>query len=155
MENGTAGSLREFIVSHRETIRAADGEQAAKYFRQNVTYGNANLSIAEVGLLGDFVRRTAPPSGPVMVVPETETAEMTTELLIEILKQHPGKRVLINGYEGGFDNPEIKILNVAERRNQREWDGKYEDMSLMLRPFFFKTEQPFNAVVLSRDFKNG
>lgn len=37
---------------------------------------------------------------------------MTTEELIEILKQHPGKRVVVDGYESGLED--IFTENVKE-----------------------------------------
>jgi hypothetical protein len=57
---------------------------------------------------------------------------MTVKELINRLQQIPNQemRVVVNGYEGGFDDiKEPKIIIAYERIDNDWWDGKYEQSS--------------------------
>ena len=53
---------------------------------------------------------------------------MTTAELINRLKEYPDDmRVVVAGYENGFDDIEtIKNVVLGLRPDKEEWDGKYE-----------------------------
>ncbi len=54
---------------------------------------------------------------------------MTVKQLINRLQQinNQEMKVVVNGYEGGFDDiKEPKIIIAYERINHEWWDGKYE-----------------------------
>ena len=54
---------------------------------------------------------------------------MTVSELIETLKAHPGdRRVLVNGYEGGFDDlsPErVSLVRIALNTGVEDWEGQH------------------------------
>lgn len=57
---------------------------------------------------------------------------MTVKQLINRLQQISNQemRVVVNGYEGGFDDiKEPKIIIAYERIDNEWWDGKYEQSS--------------------------
>ena len=57
---------------------------------------------------------------------------MTVKELINRLQQIPNQemRVVVNGYEGGFDDiKEPKVINAYQRIDNEWWDGKYEQSS--------------------------
>lgn len=57
---------------------------------------------------------------------------MTVKELINRLQQIPNQemRVVVNGYEGGFDDiKEPKVIIAYQRIDNEWWDGKYEQSS--------------------------
>lgn len=53
---------------------------------------------------------------------------MTVAELMDLLRDLPPEtRVLVEGYETGFDDiVELRPLEVFRYRNAREWDGEYQ-----------------------------
>lgn len=56
---------------------------------------------------------------------------MTVEELIAILQEHPSElRVVVNGYEDGYDDltPEqIDVISIALNTDGEEWQGVHSD----------------------------
>lgn len=56
---------------------------------------------------------------------------MTVEELVAILQEHPsGLRVVVNGYEDGYDDltPEqINVISIALNTGEEEWQGVHGD----------------------------
>ena len=56
---------------------------------------------------------------------------MTTVELVQILAQHPpGLRVVVNGYEEGYDNlsPEqLSVFRIALNTGKHQWEGQHGD----------------------------
>ena len=56
---------------------------------------------------------------------------MTTVELVQILAQHPpGLRVVVNGYEEGYDNlsPEqLSVVSIGLNVGKHPWEGQHGD----------------------------
>lgn len=54
---------------------------------------------------------------------------MTVSQLIEVLQTHPGDlRVVVNGYEGGFDDlspDQISLVRIALNTGVEDWQGQH------------------------------
>lgn len=82
---------------------------------------------------------------------------MTLDELIEALtrmrdKEGGSTRVLVDGYEGGYDNiARIETLGVYDRRAEGDlekwWDGRYEDDIVLVN---LKNPAPIRALILHR-----
>lgn len=73
---------------------------------------------------------------------------MTVEEIINILKEYPpDMRVLVKGYEGGYDNPdEIKEIEVYDR-GKGGYSGEYESTDYVDEE---ETVTKFKAVIIPR-----
>ena len=50
------------------------------------------------------------------------------ELIAELRKQPPETRVLVSGYEEGFDDiSRVTSLSIAPKPNAKEWEGRRQD----------------------------
>ena len=60
---------------------------------------------------------------------------MTTVELVQILAQHPpGLRVVVNGYEEGYDNlsPEqLSVVSIALNAGKHCWEGQHGDPDVL------------------------
>lgn len=55
---------------------------------------------------------------------------LVSELIEQLQKLDPEKRILVEGYEDGFDDPrEIIKVNVRSRVESKYYSGDYEDVS--------------------------
>lgn len=56
---------------------------------------------------------------------------MTVDELIQLLEKHPpGLRVVVNGYENGYDDltPErLSVVRIALNKGKHHWEGQHED----------------------------
>ena len=56
---------------------------------------------------------------------------MTIEELIQLLAQYPPNlRVVVNGYEDGYDGlspKQISVVKIALNMGQHQWEGKHGD----------------------------
>ena len=56
---------------------------------------------------------------------------MTVSELIEMLKAHPGDlRVVVNGYEEGFDDlspGQISVVRIALNTGVQDWEGRHSE----------------------------
>lgn len=56
---------------------------------------------------------------------------MTVDELIQLLKKHPpGLRVVVNGYESGYDDltPEqVASIRIVLNMGKHRWEGRHED----------------------------
>ena len=56
---------------------------------------------------------------------------MTVQQLIDLLGNHPpDMRVVVNGYEGGYDDlspRQIAQIKIALNAGSSEWEGKHEE----------------------------
>lgn len=56
---------------------------------------------------------------------------MTVYELIQLLEKHPpGLRVVVNGYENGYDDltPErLSVVRIALNMGKHPWEGQHED----------------------------
>lgn len=56
---------------------------------------------------------------------------MTVDELIQLLEKHPpGLRVVVNGYENGYDDltPErLSVVSIALNTGKHHWEGQHED----------------------------
>jgi hypothetical protein len=76
-------------------------------------------------------------------------AKMQIKKLIEILQKYPPEtRVMVDGYEGGFDEIEerrIKKITVQKLDKHEECEGEFEEQEIA------KNDNPaFEAIILSR-----
>lgn len=57
---------------------------------------------------------------------------MTVRDLIEHLERYPGdKRVVVNGYEEGYDDlspDQIDVVNIALNTGENSWEGQHRDI---------------------------
>lgn len=77
------------------------------------------------------------------------TKPMTTDELIVLLRQYPGMRVLVNGYENGYSDPEIKKEYVVPLAAPFEWQGDYASFKEGGGP----VAGYFNAIIIGRNKK--
>lgn len=76
-------------------------------------------------------------------------SELITEL--EALKSRHGDiRVLVSGYEDGYDTPgALEVLTVADRgewyKHKHDWSGRFDEM-----PAYWSTDDPELVVVIPR-----
>lgn len=55
---------------------------------------------------------------------------LVSELIEQLQKLDPDKRILVEGYEDGFDDPrEIIKVKVRSRVESKYYSGDYEDIS--------------------------
>ena len=56
---------------------------------------------------------------------------MTVDELIQLLEKYPpGLRVVVNGYENGYDDltPErLSVVRIALNTGKHQWEGQHED----------------------------
>ena len=51
-----------------------------------------------------------------------------SELIAELRKQPPENRVVVSGYEEGFDDiSRLTSISVAPKPNAKEWEGRWQD----------------------------
>lgn len=57
---------------------------------------------------------------------------MTVSEMIEILKGHPGDlRVVVNGYEDGYDDlspKQISVVRIALNTGVHDWEGRHGEL---------------------------
>lgn len=50
------------------------------------------------------------------------------ELIAELRKQPPETRVVVSGYEEGFDDiSRLTSISIAPKPNAKEWEGRWQD----------------------------
>ena len=50
------------------------------------------------------------------------------ELITELQKQPPDTRVVVSGYEQGFDDiSRLASISIAPKPNAKEWEGLWQD----------------------------
>ena len=50
------------------------------------------------------------------------------ELIAELQKHPPQTRVIVSGYEQGFDDiSRLAIISIAPKANAKEWEGLWQD----------------------------
>ena len=50
------------------------------------------------------------------------------ELIAELRKQPPEARVLVSGYEEGFDDiSRLTVISITPKLNAKEWEGRWQD----------------------------
>ena len=53
------------------------------------------------------------------------------ELLARLAIEDPEMRVVVNGYEMGFDEPDIvRYVNIAPNLTKKDWEGEFEELHL-------------------------
>ena len=59
---------------------------------------------------------------------------MTVSELIDLLREYPaGLRVVVNGYEGGYDDlapQQISVVRIALNTGVHDWEGRHEEADL-------------------------
>lgn len=79
---------------------------------------------------------------------------MTTEQLIEFLKLHPGKRVFVDGYEGGVDllmENQCVMETVAEKDYEPGYCGTHDIVDANELPdHYYKPNSKEIVVILGR-----
>ena len=78
---------------------------------------------------------------------------MTVRELIEHLERYPGdKRIVVNGYEEGYDDlspGQIDVVNIALNTGVANWEGRHRDIYDVPATFAGRI-QTVDAVVLRR-----
>jgi hypothetical protein len=68
---------------------------------------------------------------------------MKVKKLIELLeREDPEMRILVDGYEGGYDDIKIRHAQVRKDVDHYEWNGLYDDVYPIKK---------VNAVILARN----
>ena len=50
------------------------------------------------------------------------------ELIAELRKQPPENRVVVSGYEDGYDDiSRLKTVSIVPKPNTKEWEGRWQD----------------------------
>ena len=50
------------------------------------------------------------------------------ELIAELRKQPPETRVVVSGYEEGFDDiSRLASISITPKPNAKEWEGRWQD----------------------------
>ena len=75
--------------------------------------------------------------------------DMTVGEAVELLLQYPRDlRFLVDGYEGGYDDPEIEEKEVVVMKHKLPWRGPYDNAAEF-------SGRPFKAIVFGRNKSNG
>lgn len=75
--------------------------------------------------------------------------DFTVGEAIELLQKYPKEwRLLVDGFEGGYDDPEVHGQEVVLMKNRLPWNGPYDDAANF-------SGTPFKAVIFGRNKTNG
>jgi hypothetical protein len=53
------------------------------------------------------------------------------ELIARLAIEDPEMRVVVNGYELGFDEPEtVRYVNILPNLTKKDWEGEFDELLL-------------------------